>query len=378
MSATTATTANVLPSTMPTLTNETSSTEPSIHISIKLDFPSVEDLKSQLEAKEVVITCLQDKVKTFLREIEEKSSIIAKQALEIQLLYWQQSHAPTMQDVGGPLNVDAHAHDTNMLVDNDVIENVVVTVIVGVLEDIHIPVRKRASIALPPRSPTVQYLDTEGTQDSLSFPMFSTANDIHTPSESTSQIQDPSYVNEIIHLREDNNVLKKHIFKMSEQFYHWKVACILTVDQNKQIAIEMDKINKEYRKCNMIRDFGLISWAHTDKLFPWTDIPTKKVGNLHIIDWAKYGWNYENTTSLHHLQRKPSRTLWPNPAQFIFDGTGCPVCQNGFGLEGGMALGSCRCIYHPMYLINIFLVCRFCVLCRSPFHECLYEFFGLT
>jgi hypothetical protein len=25
----------------------------------------------------------------------------------------------SMHDVGGPLNVDAHAHDTNMLVDND-------------------------------------------------------------------------------------------------------------------------------------------------------------------------------------------------------------------------------------------------------------------
>jgi hypothetical protein len=59
----------------------------------------------------------------------------------------------------------------------------------------------------------------------LSFPVFSTANDVHAPSEPTSQIQDPSDVNEIIQLREDNNVLKKHIFEMSEQYYHWKVAC---------------------------------------------------------------------------------------------------------------------------------------------------------
>jgi hypothetical protein len=34
-------------------------------------------------------------------------------------------------------------------------------------------------------------------------------------------------------------VLKKHIFEMSEQYYHWKVACILTVDRNRQIAIEI-------------------------------------------------------------------------------------------------------------------------------------------
>jgi hypothetical protein len=109
------------------------------------------------------------------------------------------------------------------------------------------------------------------------------------------------------------------------------------------MAIEMDKINKEYKKYNMIRDFGLTSWAHTDELFPWTNNPTKKVGNLHIIDWAKCGWDYENATSSHHLQGKPSRTLWPNPIQFVFDRTVCSVCQNGFGLEGCMALGSCQC-----------------------------------
>jgi hypothetical protein len=70
---------------------------------------------------------------------------------------------------------------------------------------------------------------------------------------------------------------------------------------NRQIAIEIEKINKEYREHNMIRDFGLTSWAHMDELFPWTNIPTKKVGNLEIIDWAKCGWDYENATSLHHL-----------------------------------------------------------------------------
>jgi hypothetical protein len=150
------------------------------------------------------------------------------------------------------------------------------------------------------------------------------------------------------------------------------------VDRNRQIAIKMDKINKEYREHNMIRDFEPTSWVHTDELFPWIDISTKKVGNLHIIDWAKCGWDYENATSSYHLQGKPSRKLWPNPARFISDGTVCPVCQNGFGPEGGMALGSCQCIYHPMCLISIFLVRRFYALCRFPFHECLYEFFGLT
>jgi hypothetical protein len=75
---------------------------------------------------------------------------------------------------------------TNMLVDNDVIKNVVATITVGVLKDIHTPICKRPSIALPPLSPTIQCLNKEGTQDSLSFSLFSRANDIHVPSKPTS------------------------------------------------------------------------------------------------------------------------------------------------------------------------------------------------
>jgi hypothetical protein len=40
----------------------------------------------------------------------------------------------------------------------------------------------------------------------------------------------------------------------------------------------------------MMKDFRLTSWAHTNELFPWTNIPTKKVENLEIIDWAKCRW----------------------------------------------------------------------------------------
>jgi hypothetical protein len=81
--ATIATAANVLPSTMPTTTIQTSSTEPSIRTLIMPDLPSVGDLKSQLEAKDAVIACLQNEVKKLLRETEDKSLEIAKQALEI-------------------------------------------------------------------------------------------------------------------------------------------------------------------------------------------------------------------------------------------------------------------------------------------------------
>jgi hypothetical protein len=84
--------------------------------------------------------------------------------------------------------VDVHAHDTNMLVDNDVIENVVATVTAGVIKDIHTLVLKRPFVAQPPPSLVVQFLNTEGTQDSLSFPVFSTTNDVFAPSEPTTQI----------------------------------------------------------------------------------------------------------------------------------------------------------------------------------------------
>jgi hypothetical protein len=204
---------------MPTKKIEASGIELGIHTLIKPDSPSIGDLKSQLEAKEAVIACLQEDVQKLLYETEDKNLEIAKQALEIQQLRRQQSHALTMDDVRGPFNVDAYGHDTNMLVDNDVIENVVATVTAGALEDIHTSVHKRASIALLLPSPTVQSLNTDGTQDSLSFLVFSMVNDFPAPLEPTSQIQDPSDLNEIIQLREDNKVLIKHISKMTKQYY---------------------------------------------------------------------------------------------------------------------------------------------------------------
>ena len=75
--------------------------------------------------------------------------IFAKQVQEIQHFHQQQSHALTVDDIQGFIDVEAHAHDTNMLIDNNVIENVVATITVGVLKDIHTLVRKRPSIALP-------------------------------------------------------------------------------------------------------------------------------------------------------------------------------------------------------------------------------------
>jgi hypothetical protein len=40
-------------------------------------------------------------------------------------------------------------------------------------------------------------------------------------------------------------------------------------------------------------------------------------------------------------------------------------------------LWSCEHIYHPMYLISLMVAHRRCMLCKAPFHQRLYELFGL-
>jgi hypothetical protein len=177
---------------------------------------SGEDLKSQLEAKKVVIAGLQDNIQKLLLETKENRLVIAKQVQEIEELCHQRSHASTVDDIQNPTDDETHAHDTNMLVDNDVIENVVATVTAGVLEDIHLPICRRPLVPLPPPSHTVQSLNTEGTQDSLSFPLLSTENDVHVPSEPPSEVPDPPCQNEIIQLRGDNKLLRKHLSELSE------------------------------------------------------------------------------------------------------------------------------------------------------------------
>jgi hypothetical protein len=77
---------------------------------------------------------------------------------------------------------------------------VVAGVTAGLLKDIHTLVCKRLLIVLPPLSPTVQSNDTEGTQDSLLFPLPFDAIDIHVPSEPKRQVQDPPDVHKIIQL----------------------------------------------------------------------------------------------------------------------------------------------------------------------------------
>jgi hypothetical protein len=100
--------------------------------------------------------------------------------------------------------------------------------------------QRRASLMLPP-SLTQQLPETQGTQDSLSFPSF----------------------DELGQLRASNLDLKSCLASLVEQYYRWKLACILSVDKNRQMALEFKKIDNEYLENNAKREFGLTSWAHT-------------------------------------------------------------------------------------------------------------------
>jgi hypothetical protein len=102
-----------------------------------------------------------------------------------------------------------------------------------------------------------QLPETQGAQDSLSFPP----------------------IDELAQLRASNLDLKSRLASLVEQYYQWKLACILSVDKNHQMALEFKKIDNEYLENNAKREFGLTSWAHMDELFPWPNIPMKKVNN---------------------------------------------------------------------------------------------------
>jgi hypothetical protein len=142
-----------VPSTVATPTSGLGTTKPTPAIQAPIIDPytatpsrpcsvSGEDLKSQLEAKEVVIVGLQDDIQKLLLETKENRLVIAKKVQEIEELRRQRSHASTVDDIQNPTKNETHAHDTNMLVDNDVIETVVATIAAGVLEDIHSPIRR--------------------------------------------------------------------------------------------------------------------------------------------------------------------------------------------------------------------------------------------
>jgi hypothetical protein len=89
-----------------------------------------------------------------------------------------------------------------MEVDTAIINHVVENVTYGLVEPVTTPLGRRRAILMPLQ--TQQTLDTQRTQDSLSFPP----------------------INEVGQLRASNSDLKIRIGALVEQYYQWKLACI--------------------------------------------------------------------------------------------------------------------------------------------------------
>ena len=188
-------------------------------------------------------------------------------------------------------------------------------------------------------------------------------------------------------LKQELQTLQSNHDKLDEEFksltglhYHLKLACLWTVDQNQQLALEFDRIDQQYKKKNTQRDWGLTSWISPDDMFPWDDPPTTRTtSSFTILDWKELGWDFENATSCHHLA-DPSQApqkFWTAPAKFVFDGTTCCICFNAFSPKGGFCLGTCKHMYHPICLIAHMVIRRRCCAYKAPFHERLYKLFGL-
>ena len=297
-----------------------------------------------------------------LKEIIDKNVIIVNQKVELNHLRSLLNEPRTTNEVPQQGVRTVELEETKMEVDVAALDHVVENATYGLLEPVTMLLGRRRANLMPPPPPTQQPLDIEETQDSLSFP----------PIDEDGQLQ------------VSNSDLKNQIATLEEQYYQWKLACILTIDKNRQMASKYKKNNKEYLENNARRDFGLTSWTYTEELFPWTlnEIPIKEINKeLSIIDWKKLGWDYEHSISTHNLKGDPSTPsvkLWPCPSKFVLDGTKCAICMNGFGSKGGFHLGSYEYIYHPMYLISFIIVCRRCAMYKAPFYERLYKLFGLV
>ena len=365
------------------------SAEPSEISALRAQF---QQMRHQLETRSNDVECL-------LRETKEKSEIIVAQTSTIQQQadliaqlrqeigqhVLRQQHTLTLEDVQPMLNagttaaaaptrtvvdvvqqeVDVHRHGqtapTITELDEAQIMDVVNDVTSAIVEDVNeveLPTRvQRKPVHLPPPVNVTMYVDnpivaTQGTQDSLAFPS-------------------PPPALELAALHRANKLLRTRLGQLSESYYQWKVACVLTVDRSKQIVAEYKKIDNEYLTHNQRRDFGLTSWELIDNHFPDEMV---KLPNSNLIDWSKYDWDYETATSCAPDKHK----LWPSPAEFVTNGEICAICCNPFGPEGGWALGTCRHMFHPQCLLKGCIARRFCALCKAPFHKRLYELFGLT
>ena len=142
------------------------------------------------------------------------------------------------------------------------------------------------------------------SQDILSFPSFPPGLPIMEVAALTANVQASTDIEEMVKLQEDNAKLKQELQtlqsnhnKLDEEFksltrlhYQLKLACLWIVDRNRQLALEFDRIDQQYKKKNTRRDWGLTSWISPDDMFPWDDPPTTRTTSSHtILDWIQLG-----------------------------------------------------------------------------------------
>ena len=137
----------------------------------------------------------------------------------------------------------------------------------------------------------------QDSQDSLSFPSIALGLPITEMAALTANVQASTHEEEMLKLQEENAKLKEELQtlqsnhdKLDEEFksltglhYQLKLACLWTVDQTRQLALEFDKIDQQYKKKNTQRDWGLTSWISPDDMFPWDDPPTTRTTGGHTI-----------------------------------------------------------------------------------------------
>ena len=181
----------------------------------------MDELRSQLAKKDGLIAQLQKTIQNLLIKTMTKDTKILN--LRNALQQRQQVHQARWSE---PAVVD-----DAMNVDDTIINNVTDTATTGVLEDICIPPKQqRVALVLPPMGLFVQpYVDIDGplSQDSLSF--------------STS-----AKLEEVNALRNANDALHLRVSTLSETYYQWKVATILTVDCSRKMAMKFKKVDNKY------------------------------------------------------------------------------------------------------------------------------------
>jgi hypothetical protein len=139
-------------------------------------------------------------------------------------------------------------------------------------------------------------------------------------------------------LLKQNQQLQDRLSILSATYYHWKVACILSVDRARQVAAELEKIDHNFTTGAGRRSFGMTSWPSVDTLFddlPMMDLNMKDDTSTEVVDWRKAGWNFKHHMSAHNDEASKT-LLWPKPAHFVLDHSTCPICLNPFGPEGGV------------------------------------------